>query len=117
MFRLFERWMDSDVPMAGAMFREVTDQLFGHNLLMRSEFRVGGTRVDLKNIACPLLNVIGEHDDVVPPSSSAALGEAVGSRDWSNLTYPAGHVGTAVSGGAQRKLWPQVAQWLAARNN
>ena len=117
MFRLFERWMDSDVPMAGEVFREVTEQLFGHNLLMHSEFRVGGTRVDLKNITCPLLNVMGEHDDVVPPRSSMALNEAAASRDCRNLTYPAGHVGTAVSGGAQRKLWPQVAQWLAARNN
>ncbi len=117
MFRLFERWMDSDVPMTGAVFSEVTEQLFRHNLLMSSEFRVGGTRVDLKRINCPLLNVIGEYDDVVPPRSSAALGAAVSSRDWSDLIYPAGHVGTAVSGGAQRKLWPQVGQWLAARNN
>src|SRR5579885_3854231 len=96
MFRLFERWMDSDVPMTGAIFREVTDQLFRQNRLMRSEFRVGGTRVDLKKMACPLLNVMGQHDDVVPPQSSIALGEAAGSRDWSNLSYPAGHVGTAV---------------------
>jgi polyhydroxyalkanoate synthase subunit PhaC len=103
--------------MTGAVFSEVTEQFFQHNLLMSSEFRVGGTRVDLKKINCPLLNVIGEYDDVVPPRSSSALGVAVGSRDWSDLVYPAGHVGTAVSGGAQRKLWPQVGQWLAARNN
>ncbi len=114
MFQLFERWMDSDVPMAGAIFGEVTEQLFRRNLLVRSEFRVGGARVELKNITCPLLNVIGEYDDVVPPRSSLVLGEAVGSREASNLSYPAGHVGTAVSGGAQRKLWPQVAQWLAS---
>jgi polyhydroxyalkanoate synthase len=116
MFRLFERWMDSDVPLTGAIFHEVTEQLFGRNLLMRSEFRVGGARVDLKSIRCPLLNVMGEYDDVVPPRSSIALGEAVASRECSNLNYPAGHVGTAVSGGAQRKLWPQVAQWLASHN-
>jgi poly(3-hydroxyalkanoate) synthetase len=59
---------------------------------------------------------MGEYDDVVPPRSSIALGEAVASRECSNLNYPAGHVGTAVSGGAQRKLWPQVAQWLASHN-
>jgi polyhydroxyalkanoate synthase len=116
MFRLFERWMDSDVPMTGTIFREVTEQLFRYNLLMRSEFRVGGARVDLKKITCPVLNVIGELDDVVPPRSSMALGQALASRDWSNLTYPAGHVGTAVSAGAQRKLWPQVGQWLASCN-
>jgi polyhydroxyalkanoate synthase len=117
MFRLFERWMDSDVPMTGTIFREVTEEFFGQNRLMQSEFRVGGARVDLKKITCPVLNIVGEYDDVVPPRSSLALGEAVGSRDWGNLSFPAGHVGTAVSAGAQRKLWPQVGQWLASRNN
>lgn len=117
MFRLFERWMDSDVPMTGTVFSEVTEQFFQRNLLMHSEFRIGRTRVDMKKISCPVLNVIGEYDDVVPPRSSAVLSEVVGSRDKSDLTYPAGHVGTAVSASAQRKLWPQVAQWLASRNN
>jgi polyhydroxyalkanoate synthase len=116
MFRLFERWMDSDVPMTGTIFREVTEQFFRGNLLLQSQLRIGGTRVNLKKITCPLLNVVGEYDDVVPPRSSLALSEAAASSDWSNLTYPAGHVGTAVSGGAQRKLWPQVGQWLASRN-
>lgn len=116
MFRLFERWINSDVPMTGTIFREVADQLFGRNLLIRSEFRVGDTRIDLKNITCPLLNVIGEYDDVVPPRSSSAIGAATASRDTIELLYPAGHVGTAVSGGAQRKLWPQVAKWLESHN-
>src|SRR5262249_60982829 len=104
-------------PRAGEIFREGAAQSLGPNLLMGSQFRVGGVRVDLRKITCPLLNVIGEHDDVVPPRSSFALSEATGSRDCRTLTYPAGHVGTAVSGGAQRKLWPEVAQWLAAHNN
>lgn len=116
MFRRFERWMDSDVPMTGAIFREISEQFFRHNLLMTSEFRVGGVRVDLKKITCPVLNIIGEYDDVVPPTSSLPLGSAVGSRECRDLRYPAGHVGTAVSAGAQRKLWPQVAGWMAARN-
>jgi polyhydroxyalkanoate synthase subunit PhaC len=116
MFRLFERWINSDVPMTGTIFREVADQLFGRNLLIRSEFRVGDTRIDLKNITCPLLNVIGEYDDVVPPRSSFAIGAATASRDAIELLYPAGHVGTAVSGGAQRKLWPRVAKWLESHN-
>jgi polyhydroxyalkanoate synthase subunit PhaC len=116
MFRLFERWMDSDVPMTGAIFREVADQLFRRNLLIRSEFRVGDTYVDLKNITCPLLNVIGEYDDVVPPRSSFAIEAVTASRDLGKLQYPAGHVGTAVSGSAQRKLWPHVVEWLGSHN-
>ena len=70
----------------------------------------------MKNITCPLLNVIGEYDDVVPPRSSFAIESVTASRDLSKLQYPAGHVGTAVSASAQRKLWPHVAEWLGSHN-
>jgi hypothetical protein len=38
MFRPLDRWMDSDMPTAGTMFREMTEQWFRHNLLMRLNY-------------------------------------------------------------------------------
>src|SRR5260370_31869053 len=66
MFARFERWMNSDVPLAGEIFREMVEQVFRANRLMSSEFRVGSGTVDLKQITCPLLNIIATYDDVVP---------------------------------------------------
>jgi polyhydroxyalkanoate synthase len=116
MFDLFEKWMNSDVPWAGQIFRETTEDLFRKNLLIQGRFQVGGETVDLKNITCSVLNVIGEHDDVVHPKSSLPLIDLIGSSDARNLLFPTGHIGAAVSGPAQKKLWPQVGAWLKERD-
>jgi len=112
MFDLFERCMSNDVPIAGQIFRELTTQLFKKNLLAKSEFVVGGRKVELNNITCPVLNVVAEMDDVVAPRASLPFIDLIASNDKANLVFPTGHMGAAVSSGAQKKLWPQVAAWL-----
>ena len=42
MFELFEHWMQSDVPLAGRIFKEMTGDIFKRNLLVKGEFKVGG---------------------------------------------------------------------------
>ena len=117
MFDLFERWMMSDVPLAGQTFRELVTKLFKRNELVKGEFKLGGKGVDLKRITCPLLNVVAAKDDVVHPDSSLGLPNFVGSSDARNLTFPGGHLGAVVSAGAMTNLWPQVGAWLAARES
>ena len=114
-FALFERWMSDDVPLAGRIFREMATEIFGRNRLCENALEVGGRKVDVASIACPVLNIIGEYDDVVPPASSRPFIDAVGSRDKQNLEFPNGHMGLAVSGAAQAKLWPEVGAWLKQR--
>lgn len=114
-FALFERWMSDDVPLAGRIFREMATEIFGRNRLCKNALEVGGRKVDVASIACPVLNIIGEYDDVVPPAASRPFIDAVGSRDKQNLEFPNGHMGLAVSGAAQAKLWPEVGAWLKQR--
>jgi polyhydroxyalkanoate synthase len=116
MFRLFERWLHSDVPMAGKIFLE-TSEMSRENLLKKNAMKVGGTIVDLKRIVAPLLNVIGDRDDIVSPGSSEPLPDCVSSVDKQNLHYPTGHMGAAVSSDALKRLWPQIGAWLAERDN
>ena len=115
-FDLFERWMQSDVPLAGQIFRELTNDLSRDNKLFRNEMTLDGAKVDLQNVTCPLLNMIADHDDVVAPRASIALPELVGSSDKRNLNFPTGHIGAAVSAPAHRKLWPEIGKWLSARD-
>jgi len=117
MFRRFELWMNSDVPMAGQIFRELINDLVQNNRLFKNEFKLGRHAVDLRNITCPLMNVIGETDDVVPPPCSLSLLDKVGSSDKLNFLFRTGHMGVAVSSGAQNKIWPQIGQWLVERDN
>lgn len=114
-FDLFERWMNSDVPLAGQIFREVTHDVFQQNLLRQNQLRVGNTVVDLRRISCPVFSIIGENDDVVHPHSSQPFTECVGSADTATVTFPAGHVGVVVGAAAHKKLWPEVSSWLRNR--
>ncbi|MEA2624295.1 MAG: poly[(R)-3-hydroxyalkanoate] polymerase subunit PhaC [Candidatus Binatota bacterium] len=116
-FALIERWMASDVPLAGKLFRELAIDVFRENRLARNELAVGGRVVDVREIRCPLLNVIGEFDEVVPPSSSLPFADAVGSEDKRTLTFRTGHIGPAASASAIRKLWPAIGGWLAERDS
>lgn len=116
MFELFERWMQSDVPLAGRIFKELTNDIFKRNLLVKGEFKVGERLVDLKAINCPVLNVVAEHDDVVHPSSSLSLEDRLTSGDKRTITFPTGHLGAVVSAGAMKKLWPTIAGWMGERD-
>ena len=115
-FRLFERWLHSDVPMAGQIFLE-TGEMWRENSLMKGTMKVGDTVADLTRVACPLLNVIGDRDDIVNPLSSEPLPELVSSDDKQNLHYPTGHMGAAISADSLKRLWPQIANWLSARDD
>lgn len=115
-FELFEHWMQSDVPLAGRIFKETTGEIFKRNALAKGAFKVGDRPVELSKITCPVLNIVAEHDDVVHPSSSLGMVEKIGSADKRTITFPTGHLGAVVSGGAIRKLWPQIGGWMAERD-
>ncbi|HZO82636.1 MAG TPA: alpha/beta fold hydrolase [Candidatus Binataceae bacterium] len=116
-FDLFERWMNSDVALAGRIFKETAGGIFKRNQLARGEFEIGGRTVDAARVECSFLNVVAEFDDVVHPRSSLPLAEKVSSRDARNLTFSTGHVGAIVSGAAHKGLWPQIGAWLKERSN
>ncbi|MGA6971300.1 MAG: hypothetical protein WBY93_06690, partial [Candidatus Binatus sp.] len=108
--------LHSDVPMAGQIFLE-TSEMWRENSLMQGTMKVGNKIADLSRIMCPLLNVIGDRDDIVNPLSSEPLPGLVSSEDKQNLHYPTGHMGAAVSSDSLKRLWPQIANWLAARDD
>jgi class III poly(R)-hydroxyalkanoic acid synthase PhaC subunit len=107
-----QQWTNSDVPLAGRLASEIMRDAYGDAQLAESRLRVGGRVVALGDVRCPLLNISGERDRLVPPASSAALVERVGSREARNLVFPTGHLGLLASLVAQRELWPQVGKWL-----
>jgi polyhydroxyalkanoate synthase len=113
----FRRWLESEVPMAGALFRELVIDVFKKNLLVRGGLTVDDRVVDLREITCRLLNVVAESDVIVPRRASLPLSELVGSVDKSNVLFPTGHLGVALSEEAHKELWPQIGQWLMQAEN
>jgi polyhydroxyalkanoate synthase len=110
--RALQPWLDSDVPLAGRLFCEVLRDAYWHRQLAEGRLVVGGRQASLANVHCPVLNVSGERDRLVPPASTRSLVDRVGSRDARNLTVDASHLGLMLSAEAHAELWPRVGSWL-----
>jgi polyhydroxyalkanoate synthase len=115
-FFAMETWLNDNIPVAGETFRQFVKYLFQQNRLIQGRFELGGQRVDLKNIKCPILNLVAQNDHLVPPSQSLPFNNAVASTDRKAINFPAGHIGMAVGSRAHRDLWPKVCDWLEERN-
>jgi len=110
--RALEPWLDSDVPLTGQVFREAMCNAYWNRDLAESRFRVGSRVAALENIRCPVLNVNGERDKLVPPASSQALVERLGEGVVTNLVFPATHLGLLLGAAAHAELWPRIGAWL-----
>jgi poly(3-hydroxyalkanoate) synthetase len=53
------QWLNSDVPLASQLCREMITDVFQRDLLTQNRLEVGGQTVTLQHIACPVLNIIG----------------------------------------------------------
>ncbi len=111
-FLRMEQWIGDSPDQAGEAFRQFIQWFYRDNGLIRGTVEIGGRRVELKAIRCPLLNVYGEQDHLVPPDASRALRGRTGSDDYGEIAFPGGHIGVFVSGRSRKQLIPAVADWL-----
>lgn len=110
------RWVEDVIPFAGEAFRQfVSDYLHG-NCLVRGGRVVKGRPLDLARIEVALLNVVAEHDHLVTRSQSEGLMGLVSSQDKTLRVIPATHVGIMAGSSAERRLWPELADWLGPRS-
>jgi polyhydroxyalkanoate synthase len=112
-----ERWVNDNIAVAGETFRTFVKKLYQQNELVRGQLSLGGTRVDLRRISCPLLLLTARHDHHVAPASTEGIRPHVASQDVHAITIEAGHVGLVISGKAQKSVWPQATQWVAERSS
>jgi polyhydroxyalkanoate synthase len=59
-----------------------------------------------------VLNVFAQEDHIIPPKSSQALRAIIGTKDYTELLLPGGHVGVFVSGKSQGILGKNIVGWL-----
>ena len=69
-FLAVENWLFNTPPIPGALYRQVINDFYKKNLLIRNGILVNGRRVTLKNIDVPLLSIVAEKDDLVSPAST-----------------------------------------------
>jgi polyhydroxyalkanoate synthase subunit PhaC len=110
-------WINDNIPVAGEVFREFVKYLYQQNRLTQGRMPVGKHIVNLKNITCPVLNLMASNDDLVPCVQSTPFNDLVSSKDRQAIVVQAGHVGLAIGGKAQRETWPKVTEWLGQRSD
>jgi polyhydroxyalkanoate synthase subunit PhaC len=114
-FLRMEEWIFDSPDQAGETYRQFMKDFYQGNKLIKGEVKIGGKPVNLSKIRVPLLNIYAEQDHLVPPPSSIALGQYIGSTDYTLRSFPVGHIGMYVSGKVQRDLPPLIAQWVKER--
>jgi len=115
-YRVFDRWGNETLPLAGEYLRQTTKELSWGNKLLTGELVQGGKEVKLENITVPVMHAVAEHDHLVPYESSKALLEKVGSTDKEEVLLKGGHVSLVAGPNAVRRMWPRLDAWLAERS-
>ena len=83
-----------------------------------SSNNISDTVINLKNINIPFLNIVAKKDNLVAPSSSKALNDALTeSHDKDLIELNSGHVGLMIGKNAHKELWPKVGNWLKKDHN
>jgi len=105
------QFIREQVPLPGALLRQIVDKLIRGNELAAGETELGGRPVRLADIECPLLVVMAERDELVPVESSEALREFMGP-NMEELLLPAGHVGLITGRKAATVTIPHILGWI-----
>jgi polyhydroxyalkanoate synthase len=115
-FNALNKWANEYLPFPGEFFRQWVRDFYQQNKLIKGELVMGGRRVDLRAIRCPVLAVGATEDNIAPPACVKPLIDAVSTRDKEYVELPGGHISLIAGRGASVHCWPKVASWLAARS-
>ena len=111
-----EKWLADRPHHAGEAAKQWLKDLYQDNKLIKGELELGGRRVDLHEVAMPVLNIYAKDDHIIPPPTSRALAGKVGTTDYTELGLPGGHIGVFVSGRSQGIVGKGIVDWLAKRD-
>jgi polyhydroxyalkanoate synthase subunit PhaC len=114
-FLRMEKWIADRPHHPGEAAKQWLKDLYQDNKLINSAFVINGRKVKMSDITMPVLNVFAKDDHIIPPATSQALGAKIGTKDYTELPLPGGHVGVFVGGKSQALLGSGIAKWLADR--
>lgn len=111
-FLRMEKWIADRPHHPGEAAKQWLKDLYQNNKLVKNELEIGGRKVDLGKISAPVLNIFATDDHIVPPATSQGLKRVVGTKDYTELPLPGGHIGVFVGGKGNALLGPSIADWL-----
>ncbi|MDN3015009.1 alpha/beta fold hydrolase [Paenibacillus sp. BSR1-1] len=111
-WRRMDKWTKDTASFAGSAFKQLFNDLYKDNKLLKGELVIGSRKVDLKNIRCPLFVFSCSRDTLVLEQQSLPVMDLVSSEDKTYEVYEGGHVSLALTG-VFAEIWDK---WLSARS-
>lgn len=105
-----ERWLEEGVPIPSAFARQFVRHTYQRDDLIAGAWRLGDARIDLSDIACPVLVCACQKDRVAPHAAVAPLADVVPRGRLETLE--AGHVGVVVGATGPQVFYPLLSSWL-----
>jgi len=109
-------FLDGMVAYTGGAVADFIDYFWVENRLASGRLPMRQPSAGLDRVRAPILNITGRDDPIVTPSCSQAMQGLVSSTDVTCRSVAGGHVGIVSSALAQRETWPQIVDWLIARD-
>ena len=117
-YREFEDWFKHVQDIPGAFYLWIIEHLFRDNGLIKGQIEVGGERVQLSRISCPVHLLAGTTDHITPPAQVFALADHVSTPadEISRAITTGGHLGLFMGNEALREHWPVIFSDIAGRS-
>jgi polyhydroxyalkanoate synthase subunit PhaC len=110
-------FLDDMVAYPGGVVQDIIQFLWVDNVLADNRLPQPDSERGFDAVKASLLLVTGRNDPIVTEQCSLPILDLVRSEDKTHLRVPGGHMAILGGSGAPKAIWPQVADWLAARSS
>jgi poly(3-hydroxybutyrate) depolymerase len=116
-YREFEDWFKHTQAIPGAFYLWIVEHLFRDNELIAATLEIGGQRVALDRIECPLNLLAGATDHITPADQVFALADYASTppEDIVRDTTTGGHLGLFMGREALSDHWPPLLATMRSR--
>jgi class III poly(R)-hydroxyalkanoic acid synthase PhaC subunit len=111
-WRRMDKWTKDTASFAGGAFKQMFNDLYKDNKLLKGELTIGGRKVDLKNINCPVFVFSTARDTLILEKQSLPIMDMISSEDKTYEVFDGGHVSLALTG----KFAVFADNWLKTRS-
>jgi polyhydroxyalkanoate synthase len=111
-FIALERWNSDNVPVTGAFYQRLIQDLYRDDRLAQGTLTIAGEPISLSSITCPTLVVVAKDDPICLPHQARALADGVTSRDKQVLELTGGHVRSLTAPKVRHDVAKKMAAWI-----
>ncbi|WHY68471.1 alpha/beta fold hydrolase [Neobacillus sp. SuZ13] len=111
-WRRMDKWTKDSASFSGAAFKQLFNDLYKDNKLLKGELTIGGRKVDLRNIHCSFFVFSTSRDTLILEKQSLPVIDMVSSEDKTYEVFEGGHVSLALTG----KFAIFADKWLCSRS-